>query len=100
MHVQIAGILSHFFTILDTVRVTSKAVWCLKNLLDIKKTNTLKFSWYLSGQLTKPFIENRQINGLGRAVINKMENILDRSLPEERPPVGVGKRYQLLEEIK
>ena len=100
MHVQIAGILSHFFTILDTIRVTSKAVWCLKNLLDIKKINTLKFSWYLSGQLTKPFIENRQINGLGRAVINKMENVLDRSLPEERPLVGIGKRYQLLEEIK
>ena len=69
-------------------------------MLDIKKINTLKFSWYLSGQLTKPFIENRQINGLGRAVINKMENVLDRSLPEERPLVGIRKRYQLLEEIK
>ena len=89
-----------FFYILDTVRVNIKTVWCLKNLLDIKKTNTLKCSWNLSSQLTKPFIENRQINGLGTAVIHKMEKVLDRSLYEERSPGGIGKIYLLLGEIK
>ena len=92
--------MSHFFYILDTVRVNSKTVWCLKNSLDIEKTNTLKFSCNLSSQLTKPFIENRQINGLGTAVIHKMEKVLDRSLHEEQPSGGIGKRYPLLREIK
>ena len=72
-----------FFYILDTVRFNSKTVWCLKNSLDIKKTNTFKFSWNLSSQLIKPFIENRQINGLGTAVIHKMEKVLGKSLHEE-----------------
>ena len=84
------------FYILDTVRVNTKAVWCLKNALDIKKTNTFKFSWNFSSQLTKPFIENRQINGLGTAVIQKMEKVSGSSLHEERPPSGIGKRYPLL----
>ena len=92
--------LASFFYILDTVRVNSKTVLCLKNLLDIKKTNTCKFSWNLSSQLTKSFIENRQINVLGTAVIHKMGKVLDQSLHKERPPGGMGKRYQLLGEIK
>ena len=88
-----------FFLHFDTVRVNSKTVWCLKNLLDIKKTNTFKYSCNLTSQLTKPFIESCQINGLGTAVIHKMEKVLDRSLHEERPPGGIGKRYPLLGEI-
>ena len=66
----------------------------------MKKTVTFKYSWKLSSQLTKPFIENCQINGLGTAVIHKMENVLDRPLHEEGPPSGMGKRYSLLGEIK
>ena len=89
-----------FFHILDTVRFNSKTVWCLKSSLDMKKTATFKYSWKRSSQLTKPFIENCQINGLGTAVIHKMENVLDRSLHEERPPSDMGKRYSLLGEIK
>ena len=81
------------FHILVTVRVNSKTVWCLKSSIDIKKTNTFKFSWNLSNQLTKPFIENRQINGLGIAVIHKTEKVLDRLLHKERPPGGIGKRH-------
>ena len=69
-------------------------------MLDIKKISTFKFSWNLSSQLTKAFIENRQINVLGKAVIHKMGKVLDWSLHEERPPGGMGKRYQLLGEIK
>ena len=53
-----------------------------------------------SCQLTKLFIENCRVNGLGTAVIHKMEKVLDRSLHEERPPGGIGKRYPLLGEIK
>ena len=34
----------HVFYILNTVRANSKTVWCLKNLIDVKKTNTFKFS--------------------------------------------------------
>ena len=52
----------------------------MHNSLDIKKTNTFKFSWNLSRQLTKPFIENHPLNGLGTAVIHKMEKVLDRSI--------------------
>ena len=98
MHVQIAEILSHFFTFLILLaRVNSKTVWCLKNSLDM---NTFKFSWNLSSQLTKPFNENCQINGIGTVVIDKMEKVLDSSLHEERPPGGIGKRYSFLGEIK
>ena len=89
-----------FFCILDTVTVNSKTVRCLKNSLEIKKTSTLKFSWNLSSQLTKPLTENRQINELGTAVIHKMEKVLDRSLHKEWPSGGIGKRYPLLGEIK
>ena len=53
-----------------------------------------------SCQLTKLFIENCRVNGLGTAVIHKMEKVLDRSLHEERPPGCIGKRYPLLGEIK
>ena len=71
VHVKMAEILSHFFTFLILLESTAKTVWCQKNSLNIKKTNTFKFSWNRSSQLTLPFIENRQINGLGTAVIEK-----------------------------
>ena len=90
----------HVFYILNTVRANSKTVWCLKNLIDVKKTNTFKFLWNLSSQLIKPFIENRQIYGSGTAVIHKMGNVLARSLLKEQPPSGIGKRYPLLGKIK
>ena len=37
--VQISGILCQFFYILDTATGNSKTVWCLKNSLDVRKTN-------------------------------------------------------------
>ena len=96
VHIQIAGIFSYFIYILNTVRVNSKTVWCLKNYLDLKETKTFKFSSNLSSKLTKKaFTENRQINGLGTTVIDKLEKAFDRSFYKEWPPGGNGNRYPL-----
>ena len=101
VHIQIAGIFSYFIYILNTVRVNSKTVWCLKNYLDLKETKTFKFSSNLSSKLTKKaFTENRQINGLGTTVIDKLEKAFDRSLYKEWPPGGNGNRYPWLGETK
>ena len=58
-----------FYYILDTIRVNSKTLFCIKKGLDVKKENTFNLAFELAKVLTCPFIEQRRINGLGKSVI-------------------------------
>ena len=46
-----------FYYILDTIRVNSKTLFCIKKGLDVKKENTFDLAFELVKNLTYPFVE-------------------------------------------
>ena len=46
-----------FYYILDTIRVNSKTLFCIKKGLDVKKENTFDLAFELVKSLTYPFVE-------------------------------------------
>ena len=67
-----------FYYILDTIRVNSKTLFCIKKGLDVKKENTFDLAFELVKSLTYPFVEKRRINGLGKNVTQKTGFVLNR----------------------
>ena len=51
------------FYMLDTIRVNSKTIWCIKQGPDVQKLKFFDFAWELAIQLIEPFIRSRIING-------------------------------------
>ena len=88
------------FYMLDTIRVNAKTVWCLKNKLEIQKTNTFNFGWDLAMSLIRPQLEQRDINGLSRAVIQKMEIVLGKTMRENNIQKQLEKKFPLQNETK
>ena len=80
------------FYILDTIRVNSKTIWCIKQGLDVQKFKSFDFAWELAMQLIKPFIRCRNINGLPRMTLERMERVLGEKI--QVAPQTNGKRKQ------
>ena len=80
------------FYMLDTIRVNSKTIWCIKQGLDVQKFKTFDFAWELAIQLIKPFIRSRNINGLPRMTLERMERVLGEKI--QVAPQANGKRKQ------
>ena len=66
------------YHIVDTVRVNSKTVWCLSQKQEPQKCNTHQFAWKLASALVKPFMEQRDLNGLSKSIVANINNILGR----------------------
>ena len=60
------------------MQVNSKLIWCPKKPLNVNKTKSFDFVWQLVVQIIKPFIRSRNINGLPRIKLDRMERILDK----------------------
>ena len=69
-----------FCYILNTIRVNSKTLFCIKKGLDVKKENTFDLAFELAKSITYLFIEQRRINGLGKSVTRKIDFVLNRQL--------------------
>ena len=67
-----------FYYILDTTRVNSKTLFCIKKGLDVKEENTFDLAFELAKTLTYPFTDQRRINGLGKNVTRKIDFVLNR----------------------
>ena len=68
------------FYMLDTIRVNSKTIWCIKQGLHVQKFKSFDFAWELAMQLIKPFIRSRNINGLPRMTLKRMRESLVKKL--------------------
>ena len=68
---------------MDTIRVNSKTLFCIKKGLDVKKENSFDLAFELAKSLTYPFIEQQIINGLGNSVTRKIDFVLNR---QSTPP--------------
>ena len=66
------------FYILDTIRVYSKILFCIKPKLDIKKEDTFSVTYKLVKSLGYSFIKQRSLNGLCTEIIQKIDFILNR----------------------
>ena len=53
-----------FYYMLDTIRVNSKSLWCIKHGKDPKKANTFDVGLDLAHSLVMPFIQQRSLVGL------------------------------------
>ena len=67
-----------FCYILDPVRVNAETVWCLSQNREPQKCNTHQFAWKLASALVKPFMEQRDLNGLSKSIVANINNILGR----------------------
>ena len=68
------------FYMLDTIRVNSKTIWCIKQGPDVQKFKSFDFAWELAMQLLKPFIRSRNISGLPRMTLERMERVLGEKI--------------------
>ena len=80
------------FYMLDTIRVNSKTIWCIKQGPDVQKFKSFDFAWELAMQLLKPFIRSWNISGLLRMTLERMERVLGEKI--QVAPQTNGKRKQ------
>ena len=67
-----------FYYILNTIRVNSKTLFCIKKGLDMKKENIFDLAFELAKSFTYPFIEQRRINRLRKSATRKIDFVLNR----------------------
>ena len=72
-----------FYYILDTIRVNSETLVCIKKRLDVKEENNFDLAFELAKSFTYPFIEQRRINSLGKSITRKTDFVLNQ---QSTPP--------------
>ena len=85
------------FYMLDTIRVNSKTIWCIKQGLDVQKFKSFDFAWELAMQLIEPFIRSRNINGLPRMTLERKERVLGEKIQVAPQTNGKRKQYPFLQ---
>ena len=60
-----------FYYMLDTIRVNSKSLWCIKHGKDPKKANIFDVGLDLAHSLVMPFIQQRSLVGLRKTCVSK-----------------------------
>ena len=80
------------FYMLGTIWVNPKTIWCITQGLDVQKFKSFDFAWELTMQLIEPFIRSRNINGLSRMTLERMERALGEKI--QVAPQTNGKRKQ------
>ena len=70
---------------LDTTRVKSKTVWCMKEKNDVHKLSAYDFGWSLAKSLAMTHAVRRNINCLGIMVQLKRKLFLATALTEPEP---------------
>ena len=51
------------YYMLDTIRVSAKTIWCLKEGLDAHRLKSLDVGWNLAKSLAMPHAARRNVNG-------------------------------------
>ncbi|XP_041464562.1 piggyBac transposable element-derived protein 1-like [Lytechinus variegatus] len=70
--------------LLDTCRVNASTILALNQRNDPRKVDSFDFGFTLAEELTRPFIQQRSLNGLPTSVTQKIHRVL--GMPEQQPP--------------
>ena len=81
-----------FYYMLDTIRVNSKTLWCLKHKKTLNKTSTFEVGFELANALAMPFIQQRKVNGLRKPTLKKIDYVLDKA--GDTPKAAIEKRHE------
>ena len=68
------------YYMLNTTRVNSKTLHCMKNKIDIRKHKTFDFTWQLANELCTRQVSRRSTNGLSKMVQLKIQMFLGTAL--------------------
>jgi len=80
-----------FYYMLDTIRVNSKTLWCLKHNKDLSKTKTFDVGYELANSLVMPFIQQRSLAGLRKPTLKKLNYLLGT---ESAPKLAFEKKHE------
>ena len=67
-----------FYYMLDTIQVNAKWLWCIKHKKSFSKISTFDIAFELANALVMPFFEQRNLNGLGKPLLKKINYVLDK----------------------
>ena len=67
-----------FYYMLNTIRVNPKTLWCIKHKKCFIKISTFDIAFELANALVMPFIEQRNLNGLGKPLLKKINYFLNK----------------------
>ena len=67
-----------FYYMLNTIRVNAKTLWCIKYKKSFSKISTFDITFELVNALVTPFIEQRNLNGLWKPLLKKINYILNK----------------------
>ena len=69
---------------LDTIRVNSKSLWCIKHGKDSKKANTFDVGLDLAHSLVMTFIQQRSLVGLRKPLLKKISYIKNTNFHQKQ----------------
>ena len=61
-----------FYYMLDTIQVNIKILWCIKHKKSFSKISTFDIAFELANALVMLFIEQRNLNGLRKPLLKKI----------------------------
>ena len=67
-----------FYCMVDTIRVNAKTLWCKKHKKSFSKISTFNIAFELANALVIPFIEQRNLNGLRKPLLKKINYVLNK----------------------
>ena len=67
-----------FYYMVDTIRVNTKTLWCIKHKKSFSKVSTFDVAFELANALVIPFIEQRYLNGLRKPLLKKINYVLNK----------------------
>ena len=78
---------------LDSSKVNSKTLWCMKNKIDICKHKTFDFTWQFANELCVRQVSHQSTNGLSKMVQLKIQMFLGSALDAPIPKSRIERRY-------
>ena len=81
------------YYMLNTTRVNSKTLQCMKSKIDICKHKTFDFTWQLANELCTRQVSRRSTNGFSKMLQLKIQMFLDTALGAPIPKSRIERRY-------
>ena len=67
-----------FYYMLVTIRAYAKTLWCIKHKKYFSKISTFDIAFELAHALVMPFVEKRNLNGLRKPLLKKINYVLNK----------------------
>ena len=73
-----------FYYMLDRIQVNIKILWCIKHKKSFSKISTFDIAFELANALVMLFIEQRNLNGLRKPLLKKINYVLNKDVYVQR----------------